>query len=102
MSSDPPNVQLDAFETKTEASAAVDRALERDRAAVRLRDVLHDREAQARSGKLPRVVRTPEAVEHARHVLPRDTRAVITHGDLAVRDGHLDGGARGAVLPGVV
>ena len=65
-------------------------------------DVLHDREAQARSRKLACVVRSPEAVENTGRVLRGDARTVIAHGDLAVRDGHLNGCTRRAVLRGVV
>src|SRR2546425_4145685 len=87
---------------KTEARTAIDGTLEGHRAAMRLRDVLDDREAQAGSGKLARVVRSPEAVEHAGRVLRGYAGTVIAHGDLAVRDAHLNGCTGRAVLRGVV
>src|SRR2546430_2515805 len=64
-------IALGALQAETESgpAAAVDRALERDRPTVGFRDVLHDRKAQARTGKLTGVVRSPEAVEHAGCVL---------------------------------
>src|SRR2546428_7587573 len=51
---------------------------------------------------MPRVVRSPETVEHPGSVLRGDARTVVTHGDLAVRDGYVDRRARRAVLRGVV
>src|SRR5438034_10905250 len=51
---------------------------------------------------MARVVRSPETVEHPGSVLRGDTRTVVTHGDLAVRDGHVDRRPRRAVLRGVV
>jgi hypothetical protein len=69
---------------------------------VRLRHVLHDREAQAGAGELARVVRSPEAVEHTRRVLGGDTGPVIAYRDLAVADGHIYRRAWRAVLRGVV
>src|SRR5205807_3043210 len=95
---------LGALEAETEAraTAAIDRTLERDRAAMGFGDVLHDRKTKARTRQLPCVVRSPEAVEHPGRVLDGDARTVIAHGDLAVRDGHLNGCTRRAVLRGVV
>src|SRR5207253_6458206 len=51
---------------------------------------------------MPRVVRSPEAVGHPGSVLCGDAGTVVTHGDLAVRDGYVDGRARRAVLRSVV
>src|SRR5712691_4369849 len=87
---------------KAEARTAVDGTLEGHRAAMRLRDVLHDRKAQAGSGKLARVVRSPEAVKNTGRVLRGDAGTVIAHRDLAARDSHLNGCTGRAVLRGVV
>src|SRR2546422_3546281 len=104
MSYDPPYVQLGAFEAQAEpgAAAAVDRTLKRDRASVRLGDIFHDRKSQAGTGKVTRVIRPPEAVEHTGNVLRRDTWTVIAHRDLAVRDRHVDRRARRTVFGRVV
>src|SRR6266566_2688558 len=51
---------------------------------------------------MPRVVRSPETVEHPGSVLCGDAGTVVTHGDLAVRDGYVDGRAWWAVFRGVV
>src|SRR6266550_3877146 len=51
---------------------------------------------------MARVVRSPETVEHPGSVLRGDARTVVTHGDLAVRDGHVDRRPWRAVLRGVV
>src|SRR5438477_4287677 len=51
---------------------------------------------------MARVVRSPETIEHPRSVLRRDAGTVVAHGDLAVRDGYVDGRAWRAVLRGVV
>src|SRR5437879_1073306 len=84
------------------ATAAIDGTLEGHRAAVRFRDVLHDREAEAGSGKMTRVVRSPEAVEHARRILSGDPRTVVAHRDLTVRDRDVDRRTWRAVLRGIV
>src|SRR5437763_12021056 len=56
-----PDRSLRAFEAQPEAgpAATVDGSLERDRAAVGFRDVFHDRKAEARAGKVARVIRSP-------------------------------------------
>src|SRR6266581_519473 len=97
-------IALGALEAEAEAgaAAAVDRPLERDRAAVRLGDVLHDRKAEARTRKMACVVRSPEAVEHTGRVLRGNTWTVVTHRDLAVRDRHVDRRPWRAVLGRVV
>ena len=51
---------------------------------------------------MARVIRSPKAVEHTGRVLGGDSGTVIAHGDLAVRDRHVDRRARRAVLGGVV
>src|SRR5712691_6108925 len=93
---------LDPSETQAEPRPAVARPLERHRAAMRLRDVLHDREAQARAWEMPRLVRSPEAIEHARGVLGGHAGAVIAHRDLALRHRDLDQRPRRTPLRRVV
>src|SRR5438093_28756 len=102
MSYDPPYVQLGAFEAQAEpgAAGAVDRTLKRDRAPVRLGDIFHDRKSQAGTGKVTRVIRSPEAVEHTGGVLRGDTRTVIAHRDRAICDWQVDRRACGAVFRG--
>src|SRR4030081_944443 len=74
---------LDPGEAQAEAgaTAAVDGTLEGYRAAVRFRDVLHDRKTEAGSGQMTRVVRSPEAVEHPRRVLRGDPGTVVANRD---------------------
>src|SRR2546423_11344319 len=91
---------LGALQAEAEAgpAAAVDGTFERHRPAVRLGHVLHDREAQSGTRQVPRVVRSPEAIEHPRRVLAGHTRAVIAHRDPPVRDPHLGPRSRRAGL----
>src|SRR2546428_3879499 len=93
---------LDAAQPQPEARAAVAGSLESHRAAVRFRDILHDREPEPGTGKVPRVIRAPEPVEDPRRVLRGDARTVIAHRARASRDAHLDERARWAPLRGVV
>src|SRR5438270_5324052 len=76
--------------TKTRTAAAVDRALEGDGSPVRLGNVLHDRQPQAGTGEVPGVVRSPEPVEDARHVLGGNTGAAIANRHFAIRDRDID------------
>src|SRR5204863_488882 len=84
------------------ATATIDGPLERDRATVRFGDVLHDRKAEAGAGKMTRIVGSPEAIEHPRSILGGDAGTTVADRDLAVRDGHVDGCARRAVLRRVI
>src|SRR2546423_2417424 len=93
---------LDASEAQPEPRAAIAGPFERDAATVRLRDVLHDRQAEAGSRRVTNVIGSPETVEDARRVLRGDPGAVIAHGHLAVRDRDLHERAGRTVLRGVV
>src|SRR4051812_2119931 len=83
---------LRPLETETESSAttAIDGPLEAHRATVGFGDVLHDRESEARSRKVARVVRSPEPVEDTGRVLSSNTRTVVAHRDLTVCDSDVD------------
>src|SRR2546430_10915287 len=63
---------LGAADPENEPSPTVTRSLQGHRAPVRLGDVLHDREPEARAREVVRVVRAPEPIEDARRVLRGD------------------------------
>jgi len=73
-----------------------------DRAAVRIRDLAHDREPETGAGQRPRVRGAVEAVEDVLAVLGRDARAVVAHDQIAVLEDHVDGRAFAAPLAGVL
>src|SRR6267378_8570480 len=93
---------LGAAEPENEASPTVAWSLQGHRAPVRLGDVFHDREPEARAREVVRVVRAPEPIEDARRVLSRDARTMVAHRHLALRDAHLDERAGWAPLSSVV
>ena len=65
-------------------------------------DLADDGETEARSGRAPRALGPPEAIEHEGDVLGCDARAVVAHGDLAVVHRDVDLTAGRAPLAGVV
>ncbi|MEZ5098238.1 MAG: hypothetical protein R3C15_00160 [Thermoleophilia bacterium] len=77
-------------------------ALERDRAAVLLGHLLHDREAEPRARHLARCGGAVEAVEHVGEVDVVDARPMIANDHLTAGHGDLDRGRRRAPLDGVV
>src|SRR3954463_3761619 len=86
----PPPAPPQAGQPGPEARAAAERPLGGDRAAVRLRDLAHDREAEAGPGHAARRRRAVEAVEDEGDVLLGDPGAEVAHGHLAAGDGDLD------------
>jgi AraC-like DNA-binding protein len=78
------------------------RALYRDRAAVLLDDLAHDRQAQPRTGPSARLRAAVEAVEDVRPVVLGDARSVVAHRQLTARQLDLDRRVGGAVLQRVV
>ena len=69
---------------------------------VRLGEVAHEREPEARAGHRARAGRAIEAVEHARQVLVGDAGAVVAHLEAALPHLDLDRAARRTPLAGVV
>src|SRR5712691_87378 len=91
-----------AVEPHRHAGAAAIGALGDDLAAVRLRDLAHDREAEPGARQPAGGRRAVEAVEHVREVRLVDPWAVVADDNLAALDLHLDLAAGWAPLRRVV
>src|SRR5581483_11984435 len=89
-------------EAELEAGASARSLVDRDRAAVRLRDLLDDREPEPRPRQRAGVRRAVEALEDVRAVLLGDAGAAVADAQDAARERDVDGRARRAPLRGVL
>src|SRR5690349_21773168 len=81
--------------------AAALRGVHADAAAVALRHLADDGQAQPGARAPARLVGPEEAVEHPGAVLGRDSRPVVAHAQLPAGEPYVDRRARRAVLRGV-
>src|SRR5262245_50775960 len=74
----------------------------RDRAAVALRGLLHDRQSESRAGQRTRLRRSIEPLEHVRKIGVGDARPLVGDRQGALVEPYLDGPQRRTPLRGVV